>query len=337
MNTWGSKIHVFVGLSRGVACATKLRQRHMHRCPARQWHPPSRPPVSFKPCLHSRLPPPYDKRKTHPSIETESATPHAQIEPVPSIEHHNSPLAASAEPRPPTVTNACTSFESHEILPTTPPKTPTIRISPLSNNNSHPVDSLEPTSLPESPETPLITAPSKKTVCFADPLINDHSFRTLQPGNQPDYQPDDQPGYQPDPSNQLIQWAVVSDDKIDDTLTKDHDFRATNFTAWNLIKGQMILAEKCRGRTTLAPLQWHHNGHDSISNHQPHDCLLNHLFRRRSKKTSKLRVTGLCAGIHQEPVNSPHKWPVTRKMFPFEDVIMITLALSSDFWIGASD
>ena len=28
-------------------------------------------------------------------------------------------------------------------------------------------------------------------------------------------------------------------------------------------------------------------------------------------------------GIHREPVNSPHKWPVTRKMFPFDDVIMI--------------
>ena len=27
-------------------------------------------------------------------------------------------------------------------------------------------------------------------------------------------------------------------------------------------------------------------------------------------------------GIHRWPVNSPHKWPVTRKMFPFDDVIM---------------
>ena len=27
--------------------------------------------------------------------------------------------------------------------------------------------------------------------------------------------------------------------------------------------------------------------------------------------------------IHRRPVNSPHKWPVTRKMFPFDDVIMI--------------
>ena len=70
-------------------------------------------------------------------------------------------------------------------------------------------------------------------------------------------------------------------------------------------------------------LQWHHNGRDSVSNHQPHDCLLNRLFRRRSKKTSKLRVTGLCAG--NSPVNSQHKWPVTRKMFPFDDVIMSQL------------
>ena len=43
-------------------------------------------------------------------------------------------------------------------------------------------------------------------------------------------------------------------------------------------------------------LQWRHNGHDCISNHQPHDCLLNRLFRRRSKQISKLGVTGLCAG-----------------------------------------
>ena len=27
-------------------------------------------------------------------------------------------------------------------------------------------------------------------------------------------------------------------------------------------------------------------------------------------------------GIHRGPVNSPHKWPVTRKPFPFDDVIM---------------
>ena len=43
-------------------------------------------------------------------------------------------------------------------------------------------------------------------------------------------------------------------------------------------------------------LRWRHNGCHSVSNNQPHDCLANRLFRRRSKKTSKLHATGLCAG-----------------------------------------
>ena len=43
-------------------------------------------------------------------------------------------------------------------------------------------------------------------------------------------------------------------------------------------------------------LRWRHNELDSVSNHQPRECLLSRLFGRRSKKTSKLRVTGLCAG-----------------------------------------
>ena len=43
-------------------------------------------------------------------------------------------------------------------------------------------------------------------------------------------------------------------------------------------------------------LQWRHNAHDGDSTHQPHDCLLIHLFRRKSKKTSNLRVIGLCVG-----------------------------------------
>ena len=43
-------------------------------------------------------------------------------------------------------------------------------------------------------------------------------------------------------------------------------------------------------------LQWRHYKHDGVSNHQPHDYLLKRWFRCRSKKTSKLRVTGLCEG-----------------------------------------
>ena len=47
------------------------------------------------------------------------------------------------------------------------------------------------------------------------------------------------------------------------------------------------------GATTVL---WRHNEHDGVSNLQPRDCLLNHVFMRVSKKTSNLRVTCLCAG-----------------------------------------
>ena len=50
-------------------------------------------------------------------------------------------------------------------------------------------------------------------------------------------------------------------------------------------------------RYTLSQsLQWHHNVHGGVSNHRRLHCLLNCWFRRRSKKTSKLRVTGLYVG-----------------------------------------
>ena len=85
---------------------------------------------------------------------------------------------------------------------------------------------------------------------------------------------------------------------------------------WPVVRGCDVSFSSCS-------LQWRHNDYDSVSNHQPHGCLLNRLFGRRSKKTSKLRVTGLCAGNSPGPVNSPHKGPVTWKMFPFDDVIML--------------
>ena len=51
-----------------------------------------------------------------------------------------------------------------------------------------------------------------------------------------------------------------------------------------------------RQKPSHHPLQWRHSGHHGVSNHQPDDCLLNRLFRCRSKKISKLRVTVLCVG-----------------------------------------
>ena len=69
-------------------------------------------------------------------------------------------------------------------------------------------------------------------------------------------------------------------------------------------------------------LKWRHNAHDGVSNHRRLDCILNCLFKGRSKKTSKLRVTGLCEGNSPVAGEFPHKGPVTQRMFPFDDVIM---------------
>ena len=67
----------------------------------------------------------------------------------------------------------------------------------------------------------------------------------------------------------------------------------------SLNKWCMIYFLNSLKQTKPLPLPWRHNRQDGVSNHQPHQCLLNRLFGRRSKKTSKLRVTGLCL------VNSP--------------------------------
>ena len=78
-------------------------------------------------------------------------------------------------------------------------------------------------------------------------------------------------------------------------------------------------------------LQWRHNDHGGVSNYQPHGCLHNRLFRRISKKHQSSASLAFCTGNSLEPVNSPHKGPVTRKMFPFDDVIMIKD--SREMWV----
>ena len=63
----------------------------------------------------------------------------------------------------------------------------------------------------------------------------------------------------------------------------------------------------------------------SLENHQPHDCLLNRSFRCRSKKTSKLRITGLCARNSLVTVEFPPQMASNANMFSFDDVIMIKM------------
>ena len=78
----------------------------------------------------------------------------------------------------------------------------------------------------------------------------------------------------------------------------------------------MELLPSC-AKPSICSLRWRHNERDSVSNHQPHDCLLNRLFRRRSKKTPKLRVTGLCAG------NSPGTGEFPAQMASYAENVSI--------------
>ena len=97
----------------------------------------------------------------------------------------------------------------------------------------------------------------------------------------------------------LTMWPLISD------------------TLWNFMEHQVLNHRPLLTLSHLMTLRWRHNGRDSDSNHQSYDCLLNRLFRRRSKKTSTLRVTGLCVG------NSPG--------FPFDDVIVKTSHITGLF------
>ena len=65
-----------------------------------------------------------------------------------------------------------------------------------------------------------------------------------------------------------------------------------------------------------------HNEFNGVSRHQRLDCLFNRLSRRRSKKTSKLRVTGLCEGNPPVTDGFPSQRGSNAEMFPFDDVIL---------------
>ena len=70
------------------------------------------------------------------------------------------------------------------------------------------------------------------------------------------------------------------------------------------------------------PLLWRHNGRDGVSNHQPHDVYSIDRWDADQRKYQSSASLAFVRWIHRGPVNSPHKWPVMRRMFPFDDVIM---------------
>ena len=121
----------------------------------------------------------------------------------------------------------------------------------------------------------------------------------------------------------LVDYLTPSHDLITSVDSSSTGSSWTNFREIS-IKNKRLPSTRCMEMSVAKlrpfcrpPLQWRHNERDGVSNHQPHDCLLKRLFRRRSKTTSKVRVTGLCAG------NSPGTSEVPAQMASYAENVSI--------------
>ena len=119
-----------------------------------------------------------------------------------------------------------------------------------------------------------------------------------------------------------------------DLFSKRHRYRSTTTEVlWILclvhqLKG-ISKQKKPRYRrftycpAVVIPLQWCHNGRDT-SQITSLTMVYSTVYSGADKKKKHESSVSLAfvRGIHRGTVNSPHKGPVTRKMFPFDDVIM---------------
>ena len=105
-------------------------------------------------------------------------------------------------------------------------------------------------------------------------------------------------------------WPQPFKEYVDSLCWRRTGIRVSHFTDYRAFLQNLNHANNNQSFGLLAfmpatTLQWRHNEQYGVSNHQPHDCLLNRLFKRRSKKTSKPRVTGLCEGNSLETGEFP--------------------------------
>ena len=113
-----------------------------------------------------------------------------------------------------------------------------------------------------------------------------------------------------------VYWCIVSKYKSSENLLLD-----AKYLFMFGIEYQLAISLKVHGHRKYA-LQWRHNESQGVSNHRCLECLLNHLFKRKSNKTLKLHVTGLCEGNSPVTGEFPAQGPVTRKIFLFDDVLI---------------
>ena len=106
-----------------------------------------------------------------------------------------------------------------------------------------------------------------------------------------------------------MNWVFIQANAFGNVVCKDHFVQAASVV---VIQTHFIKVYKMQIQLLL---QWRHNERDGVSNHRRLDCLLNRLFRWRSKKTSKLRATGLCEGNSLVTGEFPAKGQLRGKCF----------------------
>ena len=138
-------------------------------------------------------------------------------------------------------------------------------------------------------------------------------------------------------------------------LLRHHDLPVTSckretFVLWRNIgrlifhvqRGEKLFTCELQPRIWISTLLRRHNGRDGVRHHQPHHCLLTVQSGADQRKHQSSASVAFVRGIHRWPVNSPYKWPVTRKMFLFDYATMshpiftarhIRKGLSKTIWI----
>ena len=91
----------------------------------------------------------------------------------------------------------------------------------------------------------------------------------------------------------------------------------------NIPNGSLVTPTPGTMRIYFEPLHWHHHEPNGVWNHRRFDCSLNRCSVANQRKHQVSTSLASVRGIYRWPVNSPHKGPVTRKMCPFDDVIML--------------
>ena len=122
----------------------------------------------------------------------------------------------------------------------------------------------------------------------------------------------------PDFSNLLNSWKALNTYLFMDDYTDKRDQPKLDFIYQDCIRhyGDVIMGTMASQITSLIIV---------------YSTVYSGADQRKHQSSASLAFV---RGIHRGPVNSPHKWPVTRKMFPFDDVIMKRCCLLPSLLFG---